>query len=267
MKKGSFFAALILVIFTGSIVLAGGSVGSKAPTLQIKKWMTPDAPSINYNGRVTIVEFWATWCGACVKNIPHLNELNEKYQPQGVDFIALSSDKSENALASCIKKNGIKYNVALGGSSVDDFGVTAYPTMFVVDSDGVVVWKGFPWTPGLEGALEKAIAKRGPDNVIDGIDLGPFKNMQNTLKNGNSFANAYKTLEMEKNGQIAEKKGFAARILALINKKISSKINFAKSIEKKEPLKAKKIYTEVVKNYDGIDIAEQAKEELKKLDK
>lgn len=258
---------LAVLFFSGS-ALGAGKVGEKAPIIRVKKKVTSNFPSTEtYRGKVTIVEFWATWCGACVKNIPHLNDLDSKYSPLGVDFIALSSDRSESQLIDCINSKGIKYNVALDGGSVDDFAVMAYPTMFVVDSDGVIVWRGYPWSVGLEKALDEALIKRGPDSVISGVDLGEFKNLESSLRGGSDFANAYRQLEIERDNVKSAKRGLASRILAAINNKIKSKINFAKSIEKNDPARAKEMFSEVANNYGGVEVSNQAVYELEELKK
>lgn len=258
--------SICLVFCVSGLVFAGGEVGSKAPDVNVIKWVTPNAPDVSsMKGNVRIIEFWATWCGSCVKNIPHLNEIYRKYQPEGVELISLSSDKSYNTLSKFVKLKGIEYHVGMDNGSVDAYGIRAYPTMVVVDSRGIVVWRGYPWSSGLDAALRKAIKRRGPATIIDGIELGPFKYLEANLKGGANFEKAYRQLENASNDNGSSKKTFAARILSSINSKIASKIDFAKKIEKKDPVIAKKIFGEVVTKYGKVEVSKPAYSELNKI--
>ena len=58
----------------------------------------------NYKGKVVLVDFWATWCGPCVAELPNVLEAYEKYHAQGFEVIGISLDKDETALNSFIKK-------------------------------------------------------------------------------------------------------------------------------------------------------------------
>ncbi|HEV3235363.1 MAG TPA: redoxin family protein, partial [Gemmataceae bacterium] len=66
-------------------------VGDPAPPLKVTKWLQGDAVTKFEPGKVYVVEFWATWCAACVGNMPHLAELQARYKDQGVTIIAFTS--------------------------------------------------------------------------------------------------------------------------------------------------------------------------------
>lgn len=153
-------AILAIAILT---VLAGVSraelmVGDQAPKLQTGDWIQGRPVSGFDRDHVYVVEFWATWCGPCVQSIPHLNQLWQKFQDQGVIFIGQDVWDSDAAVAPFVKKMGtnMTYRVALDDkkSNSDGFmGSTWWkrsvnhhgiPTAFIINRDGIIAWIGHP---------------------------------------------------------------------------------------------------------------------------
>ena len=108
----------------------------------------------NLRGKVVVVEFWATWCGTCVHEIPELKRLYSKYHNQGVEFIGVSHDLPENEggldnLKSFVAKEDIPWpqyylgrdeRRILTGSPQNDFseswGIDGIPAIFLIDPGG-----------------------------------------------------------------------------------------------------------------------------------
>lgn len=150
------FCGLVLL---ASVVRADNLVGKNAPDIVIREWVTSNPPDVkNMANKVYVLEFWATWCSPCVRNIPHLIKLTDKYKNKGVEFISLSQDKSEKELRKFVKKKKINYHVAIDYGSTDLFKIESYPTAFVVNHKGLIVWRGSPSHLGFEKAITKAVA-------------------------------------------------------------------------------------------------------------
>jgi thiol-disulfide isomerase/thioredoxin len=160
MKKTLAILVLVLVLFVNSGVSISSKAAPDAPDITIREWLTDDNPDVSSTqGKVMLLDFWATWCSPCVKGIPKLIKLNNKYKDQGLELIALSQDKSSDAVRQLIEDKDINYHVAIDNGTADWYEIKGYPTMVVVNSEGKITWRGYPWQPGLENAIKKALEK------------------------------------------------------------------------------------------------------------
>lgn len=90
---------------------------------------------------VLVVSFWATWCGPCKLEVPHLIEIDKEYHSQGVRVIGISLDApSPNAIKSAVASFGITYPVLAGGAEkiFDRTGIDGIPATLIIGADGKV---------------------------------------------------------------------------------------------------------------------------------
>lgn len=115
------------------------------PAIQDKKII-----DINqFRGKAVLINFWATWCGPCVQEIPSLVSLQKEFGPQGLVVIGVSMDQGgERAVQRVIDKTGINYPVVMGDAKISrDFGgIFGIPASFLVDQSGTVRKRFNGWT-------------------------------------------------------------------------------------------------------------------------
>ncbi len=129
--------------------------GAEAPNVA-GIWINHETTTLkNLRGYAVLVEFWATWCGPCMVQIPHVNELWEKYKGKGLMIVAVS-DEGRSVVEKCIADKGMKYPIALDPAAGKAYGVSSIPHSFLVSPEGKVLWSGHPANLK-ESLIEKAI--------------------------------------------------------------------------------------------------------------
>ena len=204
MKKIILYVALFLGLQTQAqekkIAL---SVGDAIPELKYSKWIKGN-PISNFNdGKTYIFEFWATWCGPCIAEMPHLSKIAKQYQGKaeviGVNVWEKVGDKPyESSLDKVIKfvegsGDRMAYNVVADNNAQDvannwlkPAGVNGIPTTFIVKNN-TIQWIGHPYR------MDSVLA-----TIVDGShDMLAFKKEyeEKQLKSQNSQAEVARLFE------------------------------------------------------------------------
>jgi thiol-disulfide isomerase/thioredoxin len=98
-------------------------------------------------GKVVLINFWATWCGPCRMEIPEFNELQKTYHERGLNILGISVSDNKKQLKNFTKSFAVDYPLLYGSAKdmnkvMRDYdGVYAVPSSFLIGKNGNIIWK------------------------------------------------------------------------------------------------------------------------------
>ncbi|PHN03270.1 redoxin domain-containing protein [Flavilitoribacter nigricans] len=144
--KLSLVAALIL----GSVVLMTAQspipIGEKCPPLRITDWVQNAPPEQDLENKVIVVDFWATWCGPCLKAVPHFNKLVAEFAgDQRIQFLSMTYERPAK-IERTLERIDFRSAVVTDQENwtQEAFGIAEIPYTLVIDAAGKLAWKGNP---------------------------------------------------------------------------------------------------------------------------
>lgn len=113
--------------------------------------------------KIILVDFWATWCGPCVAELPHLLEAYEKYHDKGFEVIGISLDDNVDTLKQFVKDNNMPWpqyfdGKVWGNEIAQRYGIKGIPATFLIGKEGKIVASNLRGS-ALDEAIEAELAK------------------------------------------------------------------------------------------------------------
>jgi len=113
-------------------------------------------------GGPVMVNFWATWCGPCVHEMPYIQEVYEVWSGKGLAILAININESPSQVQGFMQENRLSFPVLLdeSGEVAEQYGIRYIPTTIFIDSDGIIrnIKQGaYPSRAAIEADLKKIL--------------------------------------------------------------------------------------------------------------
>ncbi len=146
-------------------------IGLPAPETVSHDLSGKDVKLSDLKGKVVVLDFWGVWCGWCVKMIPQTNELHKKMKGKPLAIVSVSSDGKPEDVKNFLKKTEMPWTHwfdGQGGPVARQWGITGFPTVYVIDHKGIVrhCQNGYNPNPHeMESLIEKLVKEAEQDKV------------------------------------------------------------------------------------------------------
>ena len=112
-------------------------------------------------GKVLVVDFWATWCGPCIAEIPKFIKMTNEFKGRDVQIVGITVESPHEDIKPKVKEIGMNYTVLVGNDAVQEGfgGLIGFPTTFVVTKDWKIYKKYMGALPDKDARIKKDIEK------------------------------------------------------------------------------------------------------------
>jgi len=155
-------AALALLCGAGSPVKAETPAGlGAAPVFSRLDLQHKTVKLDAYRGKVVLLNFWATWCGPCLSEMPRFAAWQASYGGRGLQVIGISMDDTEAPVRALYQKQHLNFPVVMGDANLGELygGILGLPVTYVIDRKGTIRFK-------YQGATDLTVIEREIETVL-----------------------------------------------------------------------------------------------------
>jgi thiol-disulfide isomerase/thioredoxin len=134
----------ILLLLSSTIGYAQLRTGEAAPEIQLLDRSDSIVKLSSFNGKVVLLDFWASWCGPCRAANPYVQKLYKQYKAKGFEVFAVSLDVNKALWLKAVRKDRLTYTQVVDydgwlSKVAEKYYVDALPTNFLLDRNGKIV--------------------------------------------------------------------------------------------------------------------------------
>lgn len=157
--KAVCLAAALAVALFASIRAEAVTPKTAAPDFTLRSMQGANLRLQEHRGQVVMVNFWATWCGPCREEMPHLNRLYDKYRASGFTVLAVNIDDDARNAAGMASKLGLRFPVLFDSEKTVSklYDLKAMPSTVMIDRDGRVRFLHRGYLSGYENTYDQQI--------------------------------------------------------------------------------------------------------------
>jgi thiol-disulfide isomerase/thioredoxin/outer membrane protein assembly factor BamD (BamD/ComL family) len=161
MKLKNFILALTMGLCVCAALQAKPAIGDK-PKFKVKLITGKPLNIEDLRGKIVLIDFWATWCGPCMREAPHMVEIYQKYHGKGLEIIGVSMDDNEAVVKPVMAQQHFTWPmfVDVREQITGPWDISGIPQVYLIGPDGDVLWEGHP--SNLDGAIEQAFKDHPP---------------------------------------------------------------------------------------------------------
>jgi thiol-disulfide isomerase/thioredoxin len=152
----------VIIFFMGNGLVFAVEVRQVMPSCAVSPiGETKTVDLSQYKGKVLYVDFWASWCGPCVKSFPFLNEMHGQLKDQGLQVIGINLDENADDAKAFLAKIPASFTVVADASKqcAKDFEVKAMPSSYIIDRKGVIHHVHLGFRPGEADEIREIVGK------------------------------------------------------------------------------------------------------------
>ena len=161
MRNRTAHIALTLLLMLGGAGANAALVSQRAPDFTLPSSAGPNLRLQEQRGQVIMLNFWATWCGPCRREMPQLDRLYEKYRSAGFLLLGVNVDEDQRNAIGVFTKLGVHFPVLFDTKQKVSrlYDLSTMPSTVLIDRDGRVRYVHLGYKEGFEDTYDKQIAE------------------------------------------------------------------------------------------------------------